>query len=431
MKINFQRPVWQLLLLAGILIVLGVAGSLAIIREDQDKVPIENSQAVEKSNDAAATTEGTISVIDANNQFTFELYPQVAKGQENVFFSPISISMATAMALEGARGKTSEEMRSVFHFPSDDTVRRSSFAALYNRLNDPDAAYQLNIANALWVQQDYPLLKEYLDVVQQYYGGKASNVDFKNALEKTRQTINDWVEDQTKDKIKNLFPKGSLESTTRLVLTNAIYFKGTWMSQFEKDLTKDEKFLLSSGATINVPMMRHKKETALPYAENDETQVIELPYEGDQLSMLVALPKNDDMTKFEKSLSPKKINEWRNDLVKQRVDVFFPKFKFDSKYFLAETLNRMGMPTAFSTAADFSGIDGSKSLSLQKIIHQAIVEVNEEGTEAAAATGISVGLTSLPPQTKVFRADHPFIFFIQDRENGSILFMGRVSNPLQ
>ena len=381
--------------------------------------------------DKGATPAGINSVVSANNQFALDLYSQLEKSADNIFFSPYSISTALAMTYEGARGKTADEMQSVFHFPTDGNLRKSSFAAIQNQINKSDSKYKLSIANALWAQNDYKFLSEYTNVLQQYYAGKATNVDFKNSTEESRQTINKWVEDKTNNKIKDLFPQGSLNSMTRLVLTNAIYFKGTWIKQFEKKQTRDGDFRVSTTNTVKVPMMqRTDKDAKFNYVETDNLQVLEMPYEGDKLSMIILLPKNDSLSSLESSLSLEKINDWRSKLREQRVDVFMPKFTFDTKYFMNETLAKMGMPTAFTYDADLSGMDGTQNLFIQKVIHQAFVDVNEEGTEAAAATGVSVGFKSaMPQQSIIFRADHPFIFVIQDKENGNILFFGRVSNP--
>ena len=382
------------------------------------------------ADDSGATPAGINSVISANNQFALDLYSKLRKNEGNVFFSPYSISTALAMTYEGARGKTAEEMQSVFHFPTDSSLRKSSFAAIHNQLNKPDAKYKLSIANALWAQNDHKFLNEYLTTLQKYYAGKATNVDFKNSTEESRKTINKWVEDKTNNKIKDLFPQGSLDDMTRLVLTNAIYFKGVWVKQFEKNQTRDENFRISSTNTIKVPMMRRTdKDAKFNYAETDDLQILEMPYEGKELSMMVLLPKNNDLLSLENSLSLDKLNDWRSNLREQRVDVFMPKFTFDTKYLMNDTLAKMGMPTAFTYDADLSGMGGTLNLFIQKVIHQAFVDVNEEGTEAAAATGVSVGTTSVMPQQAVFRADHPFIFAIQDKENGNILFLGRVANP--
>jgi serpin B len=414
-----------ILVLVVVAIALGGAGIFYF--KNQESTP----EPAPIANDKGATPAGINSVINANNQFALDLYSQLKNSEGNIFFSPYSISTALAMTYEGARGKTADEIQSVFHFPTDGNLRKSSFAAIHNQLNKTDAKYKLNIVNALWAQNDYKFLDDYLTTLQQYYAGKATNVDFKNSTEEARQTINKWVESKTNNKIKDLFPQGSLNDMTRLVLTNAIYFKGTWIKQFEKSQTKDEDFRLSSADTIKVPMMRRTDKNAkFNYAEDDNTQILEMPYEGDKLSMMVLLPKNDNLSSLESSLSLEKINGWRNKFREQRVDVFMPKFTFDTKYFMNETLAKMGMPTAFTYDADLSGMDGTQNLFIQKVIHQAFVDVNEEGTEAAAGSGVSVGLLkSIAPQTTIFRADHPFVFVIQDKDNGNILFLGRVSNP--
>ena len=214
------------------------------------------------------------------------------------------------------------------------------------------------------------------------------------------------------------------------MLTNAIYFKGTWVKQFDKDETKERDFKTGSGNTIKIPMMRLTGDDAeFNYAETDDAQILEMPYDGEDLSMLIILPRENDLTVVEESINPGKLIEWKDMLNEQRVDVYIPKFKFETKYFMAKALKAMGMPTAFTEAADLSGIDGTTDLFIQNVIHQAFVEVNEEGTEAAAATGIVVGITAVGPRIPVFMADHPFIFIIQEKETGNILFIGRVSDP--
>lgn len=369
--------------------------------------------------------------VGASNQFAFDFYSELKDVEGNLFFSPYSISTALAMTYEGARGETAKEIQTVFHFPENDSARRSSFAAIINQLNSPSAEYRLHTANALWVQEDYPLLDEYIKVVEEYYSGKATNLDFVEETEKSRQIINTWVEDKTNDKIKELFKPGSISGLTRLVITNAIYFKGTWVKQFDEEETEEEDFRVSPGKTLKVPMMRLTGEDArFNYTENDELQVLEMLYEGGDLSMLVLLPKDDDLKTLEDSLTLENVDKWRDELTQQRVDVYIPKFTFTSEYILNDNLRDMGMPLAFDPyEADFSGIDGTMDLFIHLVVHKAFVEVNEEGTEAAAATGVVVGVTSVPPPATVFRADHPFIFLILERETGDILFLGRVSNP--
>jgi serpin B len=371
------------------------------------------------------------SVVNANNQFAFELYSKYKSKEGNIFFSAYSLSSALAMTYEGARGQTADEIQSVFHFPKDDSLRRESFLKIYEQINKKDKKYQLRTANALWAQKDYKFLAEYFNLIDQYYRGKVTNLDFISQTEQSRITINNWVEEQTDNKIRNLIPPGVLNEMTRLVLTNAIYFKGFWDKQFDKKETKEEDFRTSPGNTVKVQMMSLTGEEAeFNYTETERLQILELPYEGEELSMLILLPKGDDLNALEESLNTENLSEWRNRLIEQRVEVYIPKFKFETKYFMAEDLKGMGMPTAFSMNADFSGMTGKKDLFISQVIHQAFVEVNEEGTEAAAATAVVwKGLSVRPKSIKIFKADHPFIFVIQEKETGDILFLGRVTNP--
>jgi serpin B len=391
-----------------------------------------NEDTPPKADDANATEEGIEKIVNANNKFTFDIYSKLNETNEgNIFFSPYSISTALSMTYEGANGITASEMENTLYIPSDDQIRRPAIASIYNELNKNDIQYKLNTANAIWPQKEYPILQEYKNVVEQYYGGKATNLDFQNNLEESRNIINSWVENKTNDKIKNLFEEGSLSPTTRLVLTNAIYFKGDWAKQFDKKNTKEEIFTINEGNTTKVQMMSQTdNEAEFKYSETDKLQVLEIPYKDEELSMTIFLPKESDMDYLEENLDQEKIKEWKNDLRKQRVNVYMPKFTFDTKYNLNETLKQLGMPSAFSGSADFSKITGGKDLFISLVVHQAFIDVNEEGTEAAAATGV-VMLESaiISTETPVFRADHPFIFVIQDSENQNILFMGKVTNP--
>jgi len=340
------------------------------------------------------------------------------------------------MTYEGAKGQTAEEIRSVFYFPESSNLRRTEYTTIFDEINKGDKKYKLSSANALWAQEDYQFLKDYFDSVEKYYGGKATNLDFKKDPEGSRVTINNWVENQTNDKIKDLIPSGIIKTMTKLVLTNAIYFKGEWVKQFSKNDTKEENFRTNKNGTVKTQMMQRTDDEAIfNYAENSNLQILETPYSGEELSILLLLPKGDNLEKLESLLSTKKLSEWRKDLEEQRVKVFIPKFKFETKYFMADDLKAMGMPIAFSDSADFSGMTGKRDLKINEAIHQAFVEVNEEGTEAAAATAVvmrPVGSAAGPqkePKIPVFRADHPFIFLIQQKNTGNILFIGRVVNP--
>lgn len=404
-----------------------------------------------QTDDAGSTAQGIKEVVDANNQFAFELYSELDKNQKgNIFYSPYSISAALAMTYEGAKGKTADEMRSVFHFP-ENSVLRPNFAAIYNEINKKDKEYLLSTGNALWVQQDYPFIKDYLAIIEKYYGGKAANVDFKKETEKSRQTINKFIEEQTNNKIKDLIPMGVLDPMTRLVLTNAIYFKGTWEWEFDKSDTRDWDFKVTSDNIVKTPMMYMKPDKArFNYADLGDLQILELLYKGNEVSMLILLPKQGTDYDFETrksiisnytlediELSPEKLNEYKSKMKETKLDsISLPKFEFDTKYSMRDTLSDLGMPTAFipfkptspETTADFSGMTGKRELSIAAVIHQAYVKVDEKGTEAAAATAVVVGVTAVMPRN-VFRADHPFIFIIQEKATGNILFLGRVTDP--
>ena len=363
------------------------------------------------------------------NAFAIDYYKKVKDNEINIFFSPWSMESALVMTYEGARGKTAEEMARTLHLWKNDTFRRNAFASLYEYYNKKDAGYALSTANALWVQKDYPLLKEYLDTVEKYYHGKASNVDYRGATEEARKTINNWVAYNTNDKIKDLLAPGVLSVDTRLVLTNAVYFKGTWVKEFSKEDTHKQEFKKSDGSFVSVDMMSRTDDNAsYKYAQTNDLQALEMPYKGGDLSMLVLLPKKD-IASLEEDLTPAMIASLRNTLKEQRVNVFFPKYKLETKYSMAKDLQEMGMSSAFNDA-DFSGMDGSKNLVISDVIHQAYVEVNEEGTEAAAATAVVMLESAVQegPQIPTFSADHPFVFIIQDRL-GTILFIGRVGDP--
>ncbi|MCI4444707.1 MAG: serpin family protein [Candidatus Aminicenantes bacterium] len=370
------------------------------------------------------------SVVNSSNQFAFDLYSNLKGKEGNIFFSPYSLSTAMAMTYEGARGQTAEEIRQVFHYPEDIEILRRGYAGIINQINKKDKKYELRTANALWAQKSYPFLPEYFKTVEKYYGGKVTNVDFVRDTENSRLTINKWIEEQTRNRIKDLIPQGVITSLTRLVLTNAIYFKGNWETQFPKQNTKEADFKVSADKKVRVPMM-FIGGRKFNYTENEALQLLELPYAGNELSMLVLLPRNE-LSEVEPYLKPDKIQDLMKGMRQEEVDVYLPRFKFETKYLMGGEkgiLGRMGMPTAFSEMrADFSGMTGKPDLYITEVVHQAFVEVNEEGTEAAAATGIIMGAKAVLMK-KVFRADHPCIFFIQEKRTGAILFFGRVMEP--
>lgn len=399
-----------------------------------------------KADDSGSTQQGISEVVAANNMFAFDLYSQLDKEEDgNIFYSPYSISSALAMTYEGAEVQTADEMKSVFHFP-EDIILRPNFAAIYNDINSGIRDYELRTGNALWVQHDYPLLEAYKNMTERYYGGKAANLDFVEETEESRQIINSFIEEQTNYKIRNLIPPGSIDPLTRLVLTNAIYFKGTWEWQFEQSSTREQDFKVTPENVVKVPMMYMDNDKAkFNYADLSDLQILELPYKGGDVSMLILLPKQGEEYDYETGetieysytledieLSYEKLEEYKTQMEETKMDaIYLPKFEFDTKYFMKETLSAMGMPTAFSAgSADFSGMDGTRDLYISSVIHQAFVKVDEQGTEAAAATAVIIAFSAAMP-TNVFRADHPFIFIIQQKDTGNILFLGKVVDPTE
>ncbi len=352
------------------------------------------------------------------NALAMDLYRKLADEHDaNLFFSPYSISSALAMTYAGARGQTAEQMNSVLHFGGPEATHPglSYLRKVINRAQE-HGHVQLSVANALWPQKDYAFLPDYLALTKDFHGSEIHPVDYKSDPEGARQEINIWVEDQTKDKIKDLIAEGVLSAQTRLVLANAIYFKGNWAAQFKLDNTHTASFTLTDGTKVDVEMMAQTGDFKL--AQTETLQVLELPYEGNELSMIILLPKPSG--KLE--LVPLDELEFRE----REVGVHLPKFKLESSFSLGSTLAGMGMPLAFSRDADFSGMDGTRALDIDEIIHKAFVEVNEEGTEAAAATAVVIRTIAMPPQ---FIADHPFLFLIRENKTGTILFIGRMMDP--
>lgn len=371
-------------------------------------------------------------LAQSNNQFAFDLYGQLKSDKGNLFFSPSSISTALAMTYAGAEGGTEKEMANVLQFKQPEQQVHAGFASLMATLNAPNKdAYELRIANRLWGQKEFGFLPDFLATTRTQYGAELAQVDFIRETEAARQQVNDWVAEQTKDKIQDLLPEGSVNPMTRLVLTNAIYFKGKWTLPFDKKTTAPAPFLLSAEEDdkIEVPLMFQKSK--FKYAQTDELHLLEMPYQGDDLAMLLLLPKKvDGLAALEGKLSAENVKKWSSGMRKQDVQTYIPKFKLTEQFELTSVLSKLGMPSAFDpNKADFSGMNGERNLSISAAIHKAFVDVNEEGTEAAAATGIVIAVTSAPLDPIVFRADHPFVFMIQDQRTGSILFMGRVTNP--
>ena len=374
-------------------------------------------------------------LVGGNSAFAFNLYQELKAKDGNLFYSPYSISEALAMTYGGARGETEKQMQEAFQI----NLQQANLHPAFNNLDlqlakrgqgaqgKDNKGFRLHVVNALWGQQGYSFLPAYLDLLAVNYGAGLRLLDFMNAAEQARQTINDWVSEQTEDKIKDLLPSGSVDSLTRLVLTNAIYFNAAWQSQFKPEATEDDKFHLLNGSDVAVRMM-HQTDY-FGYAEGDHYQAVELPYDGHELSMVILLPGQESFRAFEDGLSSEKVYEIIRSIKNRSVDLRMPKFKVESEFGLKETLSAMGMPIAFTDEADFSGMNGKRELVIKDVVHKAYVAVDENGTEAAAATGVVVGVTSAPGDTVEVTIDHPFIFCIRDIQTGAILFVGRVTEP--
>jgi serpin B len=371
----------------------------------------------------------TAEVVRGNSAFALELYGRLRGREGNLFLSPASISTALAMTYGGARGRTADAMASTLHFGLGPDRLHSALGALLRDLGDKARrhGYTLNLADALWTQKGHPFVPEFLRLAHDRYGAELRELEFSRAAGDARRTINDWVARQTNDKIRDLIQEGMLDPDTRLVLTNAIYFKGDWAHPFPKDRTQDAPFHLSTRTQTTGPLMSQTNHFG--YLEGKSFQAVELPYAGSDLAMVVLLPRQvDGLADTEKSLTRDTLQRCLDGLQEREVAVSLPRFRVTAEFSLKDTLAAMGMGVAFSGDADFSGMDGTRDLYLSAVVHKAYVDVNEKGTEAAAATGVVAKLTEAPV-IPVFRADHPFLFLIRDRRTGSVLFMGRLVNP--
>jgi serpin B len=393
---------------------------------------LQAAVAAAQSSSAAAADQPA--VVEGNNAFAVELYGQLRNQSGNLFFSPESVSTALAMCYAGARGDTAAEMAKTLHFTLPPDRLHPAMGAVLGDLNAPHDGYQLRVANALWAEKDYVFLDGFLKLTANDYAAGFNPVDFKSAPEAARLTINQWVEQKTDGKIKDLLQPGVLTPDTRLVLTNAIYFKGDWETPFDREFTEDEDFHLSPSQSVKAPLMH--RSSSFNYFNGGTFQVLEIPYKNYALSMIIFLPNEaSGLPALERSLTASSVRQWLGQLAPaSKVILTMPKFTMTQQFGLRDTLGTMGMPQAFEeNAADFSGMTGSRELSISAVIHKAFIDVNEEGTEAAAATAVEMMEMAAQrpegPPPIVFRADHPFLFLIHDNRTGAILFMGRLTDP--
>lgn len=370
-----------------------------------------------------------------NSAFAIDLL-RVIPDKGNVFYSPHSISTALAMTYAGAAGTTKEQMREVLHYAQHDAELNAAFNTLDQKLESRGQGarasdgqpFRLRLANAVWAQRGEFFLPTYLDTLAQDYGAGVSLLDFVSDTEGSRRTINAWVAKRTEERIPSLLPEGVLNRDTRLVLTNAVYFNAAWAEPFDHSKTKDGPFTRADESIVTVPLMHGMISGR--YAETIDYQAAEIPYDGGQVAMLAILPKAQKLEAFEPSLDAEKLAEIVGSFQGEaKLDLTLPRFQIRTPLALAEVLNRMGMPAAFTPGqADFSKMDGSRELYLQNVVHEAFVNVNEEGTEAAAATAVIVGRTSMP-EVHTFEATRPFLFLVRDIETGAVVFLGRVTDP--
>ncbi|MGD9116566.1 MAG: serpin family protein [Dehalococcoidia bacterium] len=399
------------------------AGEVAQSGEPRDTAP-----------DVASGDMATL--VEGNSAFAFDLYQQLKSEEGNIFYSPYSISLALAMTYAGARGETETQMADTLDFLLSQDDLHPAFNALALELasrgegaqGKDDEGFRLNIVNAIWGQKDYAFLNSFLDTLAVNYGAGLRLLDFINETEAARVTINDWVAEQTEGRIEDLIPQGALNAWTRLVLTNAIYFNAAWLNPFDEGGTYDGTFHRLDGSQVTVPMMRQTE--SFGYGEGDGYQAVALPYDGNELDMVILLPDSGQFEAFEAALSAETVAGIIDDISYQKVALTMPQFEFESEFSLKEALAALGMPIAFDDSqADFSGMAGNQELYISDVIHKAFVSVDEEGTEAAAATAVIIAASAAPAEPVTVTIDRPFIFLIRDIESGAILFVGRTMNP--
>jgi len=441
----YKKPIMKLsmgtLALGSLLAIAGCNNSLvdnqpikqaagkSVVSKIENPSTTKTDKSYTAADDSASTPEGVKQVVDANNQFAIELYQQINKqavqSDKNIFFSPYSLSTAMAMLYAAAEGETKQQIQKTFHYPAPAILNPNS-AALYNQFNKPNPNYDLSTVNGLWMRQGLSPNQTYLDTVKRYYGGQVTNLDFASRPEPSRQTINKTIAKHTKQMIPELLPEGSIKSSTAAVLTNAVYFKSEWAQPL--GLQGSSQPFHNADGTTSLEIMMYDINR-FDYMEDEQVQVVELPYKGDDLSMLIVLPKSKEaaaMQKLVANLSAAQISRWTEGLENKEIFLNMPKFKLEQSYKMETILAEMGMPIAFSNHADFSLFNDKLPLAVDSIIHKAVVEVDEKGTVAAAATSIVPVVVSALYSAE-FHANHPFMFMIKDNKTDAILFLGQVN----
>ncbi len=392
-----------------------IYGGLLTVRE-AEAMPITPDKAIHQ-------------LVEGNNSFALALYSQLKHIDGNLFFSPYSLSSALSMTYGGARGETAHEMADALGFDLPCDLLHPAFAELNERLMSKKQL-TLSLANSLWLQKGTELLEEYLDLTSEYYDAAVMLTDFMIDPDESCRRINKWVVEQTQEKIHNIITPGNINALTRLILTNAIYFKGNWEKEFNKNQTREENFYVQQDRHVKAAFMRQQGN--FKYGESEDAQVLQVPYDGGSLGMLLVLPKTQDgLAALESGLTMERMKRWQQALAMREVKIAIPRFRAKTAVELSESLKALGMNQAFTNTANFSGIDGTEELSLSSVLHEAFIDVTEEGAEAAAATAVIIGVTAVrdPAPVPEFRAEHPFLYAILDLDSGSILFLGRCIDP--
>jgi serpin B len=414
-----------------VVLILFVGSGCQLWGAPEPDITIENVKSDKpRENTDSVPMDTVLTAAENMNDFALDLYSRIQSIDGNLLFSPYSIQIALAMTYAGAKNQTEIEMAETLTFTLGQDNTHRSLNALDSRIVSDDAVdskadFLFRTANSIWGQAGMPFSGPFLDTLSGNYGAGLRLLDFSSQPQPSRLAINEWVADQTRDKILDLLPPSAVTSDTRMVLTNAVYFKAAWMNQFEDFMTREKPFHLLNGTTISVPTMN--QDERMGYAAGLGWRAVELPYEGYTTSMVVVVP--DEFVAFEQNITSDSLAAIIESLQSTQINLSFPKFSFTKELDLNDVLSAMGMPTAFSDSADFSGMSPDANLAISDVRHKAFIDVNEEGTEAAAATAVGISLTSMPPASIPMVVDRPFIFMIRDIETNAILFLGRVVNP--
>ncbi len=419
-----------------VLLGFSMAGCSMVAGDEPELVP-ENGSIMTMEPDREMQEEVSQDLAEGNSHFAVDLYQHLRLQEGNLFYSPYSISLALGMTFAGARGETQEQMAETMHFDLSQSELHPAFQLLNQELTNRSEGgqgrdgegFRLHIVNALWGQEGYAFLQGFLDQLSRYYGAGLRQVDFREDAEGARLAINAWVEEQTEDRIENLIPRGVLNELTRLVLTNAVYFNAAWQQPFDEGMTVEDTFTRLDGEPVQVPMMQQSADFG--YAVMDGFQVVELPYEGGELSMLILLPDANEFHRVEEAFSYELLEDSLSGLRMKNLALRMPVFETSSAFDLSEALQALGMTDAFDRRADFSGMDGTRDLFISAVVHKAFVSVDEAGTEAAAATAVVMQLKAVMDPPLTVSVDRPFLFLVRDNPTGSILFAGRILDPTQ